>query len=239
MRRRNRPKVVWLPNDNTDSIAPSNTSTWAARVFNHDLSTIGAVSVTELGIVQDGKNDQPLQSGNSLADIESVGYRLRRIVGKLYIFIAHSTSPGGQAVCGVTAGFIIRRTDQLTSNSLAIENAVAAQTLTDPANIGNIMDPWIWRRSWLLGQNNANTPTVFGDVPDQNFGAQYPGALEGPHIDQKTARIIGPEERLFLDISVTTLLNGGDAVSPIVVFTDLRVLASMRANVGNRRNASR
>lgn len=64
--------------------------------------------------------------------------------------------------------------------------------------------------------------------------------MEGPHVDAKTARIVGPDQRLFL--VVTNTIQGGSAaggVSSCEVITDLRVLASMRSSQGNRRNASR
>lgn len=107
----------------------------------------------------------------------------------------------------------------------------------DPGAIQNSGDPWIWRRSWLMANNGAGG-TNFGDIPAQNFGAQYPGPLEGPHVDQKTARIVGPEDRLFLNIGVVHMFTT-DVDTSVLVVTDLRVLASMRTSIGNRRNATR
>lgn len=233
MRRRNKPRVVWLPPTNNFSVTGGR-SCWHIVSANITLPSVGNVDAIEVPIVQDGLNSSPLDPASSLADIENSGYRLRRIVGKLYVFIAQTA--GAAQTFGVTAGLIVRRTNQNTGGSLAASQPTIDPV--DPADIDNSMDPWIWRRSWLLANNGLSPLTGFADIPSQNFGAQYPGPLEGPHIDQKTARIVGPEERLFLDVS-STLITGDATDTSLVLIYEMRVLASMRTSVGNRRNASR
>jgi hypothetical protein len=249
--RRRKPKVVWLPATNTFSVDDAASSTWSLA----SVSITGAAAASggvggkiEVPIVQDGNTSDPLNPLSSLADIESSGYRLRRIVGKLYCFIAQ-TAPATEDLWGITAGFMVRRVDGSTGGSIAVAASAATNfNLIDPANIDNSMDPWIWRRSWLLSNyftGTAATPlanNIFEDVMHSgggtNYGRGYPGGnLEGPHVDQKTARIVGPEERLFLDVSATPIITAND--SSLVIIYDLRVLASMRTNIGNRRNASR
>jgi len=248
MRRRSKVKVVWLPTTNAFSgdqgnpAGLANTTTWQITSQTVFSSIQGDHEALEIPVTLDGSGSAPLNPTSSLADIENSGYRLRRIVGKVYVFISQSTDDPTVSVIGVTAGFMVRRVDgggiaSLASSVPAVGGEVLAQV--NPVLIDNSMDPWIWRRSWLLGDNGtANNGTLSTAVPAQNFGFQYPGPLEGPHVDQKTARIVGPEERLFLDVGYVTLLPR-TTNSSIVVITDLRILASMRSNIGNRRNASR
>jgi len=254
--RRRKPKVVWLPTTNTFSVDNNASSTWSlanVAITGADAATGGSGGQIEVPIVMDGVASDPLNPNSSLADIESSGYRLRRIVGKVYVFIAQTNViPGnfGEDIWGVSAGFMVRRVNPQTGGSLAAAAAGPPFVEIDPAAIDNSMDPWIWRRSWLISNTTTDqttlTPTSqsFYSMRDSsnggtNYGRQYPGGnAEGPHVDQKTARIVGPEERLFLDVSATPILTQSTDTSLVVIY-DLRVLASMRANIGNRRNASR
>lgn len=246
--RRRKTKVVWLPGTNAFSadsaaIAAPNTTTWQLQTSSIFGSIAGDHTAFEIPVTLDGSQSDPLNATSSLADIESSGYRLRRVVGKVYILIAQSINDDTTAVFGVTAGLMVRRTGTGGAASLAqLAPAVAGENGSElnPGLIDNSMDPWVWRRSWLLGDNgtNATNPLDVTQIPANNYGYQYPGPLEGPHVDQKTARIVGPEERLFLDVGVTTILTRTTDTT-IVLITDLRVLASMRQNIGNRGNASR
>lgn len=245
-RRSAKPRVVWLPPTNVNSVDASNRSCW--NIISSASLPVGAgntVSI-EAPLVQDGSQSSPLDPTASLADIENSGYRLRRIVGKLYVFVAQ-TDPISASTIGVTAALIVRRTDE-TGQSLAVQTSSGEDI--SPADITNSMDPWIWRRSWLL----QNGPTHVGETgalsievlaeqhgrgPGQNFGFYTGGNVEGPTVDQKTARIVGPEERLFLDVSATDVLGSGSEPTTLVCIYEFRVLASMRSSMGNRRNASR
>lgn len=82
---------------------------------------------------------------------------------------------------------------------------------------------------------------AFSVLPATNFGNSGASALDSGHIDQKTARIVGPEERLFLDVSVTALAQEleNNGITFIDCAFEMRVLASIKSGSGNRRNASR
>jgi len=254
--RRRKPRVVWLPTTNTFSIDDNASSTWSlanVAITGADAQTGGSGGQIEVPIVMDGIQSDPLGATSSLADIESSGYRLRRIVGKVYCFMAQSVDfpTIAEDIWGVTAGFMVRRVNPQTGGSLAAAAAGPPFVEIDPAAIDNSMDPWIWRRSWLLSNYTADSvgTAVPGTRAQQslyahagggtNYGRAYPGGnSEGPHVDQKTARIVGPEERLFLDVSATPILTSSVDTSLVIIY-DVRVLASMRTNSGNRRNASR
>jgi len=254
--RRRKPKVVWLPTTNTFSVDNNASSTWSlanVAITGADAATGGSGGQIEVPIVMDGIASDPLNPNSSLADIESSGYRLRRIVGKVYCFIAqtlnNTLTQNVEDIWGVTAGFMVRRVNPQTGGSLAALSGGPPFVEIDPAQIDNSMDPWIWRRSWLLSNYISDSfgvpltasiqSTLVHAGGGSNYGRGYPGGnAEGPHVDQKTARIVGPEERLFLDVSAMPILTTGVDTSLVIIY-DIRVLASMRSNIGNRRNASR
>lgn len=247
MRRRNKPKVVWLPQTNTNSLDDLSRSSigFFALTVNHQ--NLGNTNTVEAPIVLDGISSSPLDPTSSLSDIEDSGYRLRRICGNIWVECAQSATDNVAVQIVVSAGFIIRRTNSQTGLSLAGTGGAANIALDD---IENSMDPWIWRRSWILDNVGTLGNGPVGEDALQNitsscktnFGRDAGTLNTGPFVDQKTARIVGPEERLFLDVQATVLLPNavaGDTDTAIAVIHNLRVLASMRTSVGNRRNASR
>lgn len=243
--RRKSPKVVWLPQTNANSVgSPTNvTSSLQTFVLGVAGSAVspGVFSVGEIPLTIDAEGQDPIGVGDvSLSDMFNSGYRLRRIVGKIFATVDQTNSDGPSAVV-FTAGIIVRRVDPSTGISLALTAGIAENIA--PSEIRNAADPWVWRRSWLLVNVLATNPALgfvaAGNI--SNYGNRSGSALDGPHVDQKTARIVGPEERLFLSVSATTLDLATDEqdLLNIHIVTDLRCLASMRTSVGNRRNASR
>lgn len=243
MRKRKSPRVVWLPQTNANTVGSAfgNLTASYQEFFVDVAGDPGDFAVGEIPLVADGTQDILAAAETSLADIYDSGYRLRRIVGKIFISCEQIASGGPTSVL-VTAGIMVRRIDQTNGLSTAFLLANAAELLS-PGEIRNSSDPWIWRRSWQL--NNLISGPALGVFAQtgitKNYGNQAGSALDGPHVDQKTARIIGPEERLFLTVSSTALTSGVDAQSTCncVILTDLRVLGSLRQTSGNRRNASR
>lgn len=244
--RRKSPKVVWLPQTNANSIGSAfgNVTSSVQQFIVANAGDPGDQSVGEIPVVLDAEGQDPLGNGPiSLSDMFNSGYRLRRIVGKVFVAALQEQGSAGPASCICTAGLIVRRIDPTTGTSLALLTGNAEEL--SPSQIRNASDPWIWRRSWILNNilaTAAGTSIAFGaSGSTHNWANQSGSALDGPHVDQKTARIVGSEERLFLTVSTELLTSGTDAQTPlnVVVLTDLRVLASLRTNLGNRRNASR
>lgn len=251
--RRKKPRVVWLPQTNANSIGVGDV------VYQLGLLSVagatGQTTTLEIPLVLDSQQSAVASADPSLSDIESSGYRLRRIVGKIWVECAQDPADFTAAALGpsstiVTAGIIVRRAD-----TDGISYAAQSGFLTDeisPATIENTGDPWVWRRSWTLGNNwakqliDAHTTipdTTRQDFPTTNFSRYAGGNSDGAHVDQKTARLVSSEERLFLDVSSTILGESPSQpnTNPIVVavWTDLRILGSLRTSSGNRRNASR
>lgn len=237
MRRKQR--VVWLPTDPNEAVGAVPTTNWGTITNQLNISGTVPTASSEVPLVIDQPADP---TTSTLADIESSGYRLRRIVGKIFVQTDLLDEESGITTIGVTAGLIIRRVDQ---DGTSLNSQVGLnQSACSPSERENIMDPWIWRRSWVL-ENPILTlvsPGPVGPIRLMTSNMLYGSALDGPHVDQKTARLVGPEERLFLDVSVTAL-EGADGQNELTndttVFYDFRVLGTMRPSSGNRRNASR
>lgn len=242
MRRRAKPKVVWLPGTNANSIGALLSSTTQSFIVGV-AGAIGDTAVGEIPLVIDTPGDPIGAADITLSDIFNSGYRLRRIVGKIWVGIRQAAADT-PIVVQVTAGLMIRRADPLTGASTAFETGDARQLTPD--DIENQSDPWIWRRAWLLRNQLATGAVNVLDLvstPSNNFSPGYGSAVDGAHVDVKTARIVGPEERLFLDVSSTVVVAGDDPQQgPALnarVLADLRCLATLRTSTGNRRNASR
>lgn len=248
MRRRRKPRVVWLPPDPTNRIGGIPTGAVAetdSGWFRFSIGVAGAAG-THTTAVQPLFSDIPsidFQAGgapvSSLADIYDSGYRLRRIVGKLFVAmrIPAAEPVGNAAELAVTAGIIVLRTGP---SGEPLGTTALADTLYAPSIIKSWSDPWIWRRSWIVGNpvEAASGPNAGPFWPETN--AAYGSVMDGPHIDQKTARIIGPEERVFMVIDCMTPVGlPQQGAGEVFIYGDIRGLASMRTTVGNRRNASR
>jgi len=256
---RRKPRVVWLPvqgNDIDDQPESGNQSV-PGIASELNVNADGSIAFDQIPITFDYSDSASFEMGSferSLQDLTSGNsYRLRRIVGKIFVG-AYGTQNAGQiAPVDVACGFMVNKTDD-SGNPLETglfgNNQQRAPLATDAQQ-----DPWIWRRRWLLTPVPKSVVVDASDVevasdfisnavngpvwPQTN--ADYGSVADGPHIDQKTARIIGNQERLFFWISARqqqSLATGGMPVG--VQYTlDVRLLASLRTNQGNRRNASR
>lgn len=236
--RRRKPTVVWLPISGTQNLAQQ----VIAPLLSGDIpvEANGGIATTFTALTFDYDAEVILQANQlpSLADFEQSSYRLRRIVGKVFVAMkqeAGSAPPAVRQAAGIiAAGFMVLRVQEQTGAPLG----TAAQY--NPLNEDNIRDPWIWRRTWILSNGLSGSPSQpqWGEMPFSNV--EYGSAYDGAHIDQKTARVIGPEERLFFIVGTQGLDAAAvDEPSHLRYVLDVRLLASMRRAAGNRRNASR
>lgn len=259
-RRRRRPRVQWLPNTGTDLIGVSrgtNPADCASAIEVNVLVNGADGAVVETPMVLDA-NPQEAEAGAALATIQKTGlnqnaewgYRLRRIVGKYFVAVAQlaQATPAFTFVW-VKQSIIVRRIDPETGLSLALSTGTTSGI--DPTLLGNVSDPWVWQRSDFLSvANQSTTPvgqaaslTALGNsvIPNLTCG----GTKDGPAVDIKTARRLGPEERLFHQITVQGLplsTSGGNVGTQnlqLYLIFDYRVLGTISSAAGNRRNASR
>lgn len=236
--RRRRPKVVWLPDDLQNRIGQTGTAinggvTSLGGFIVDTFGPLGTVNTAIVPVVRDEPQPAAFFAA-SLSDLENSSYRLRRIVGKIWWAWEQGAGVGTQPAHGiVTTGFIVLKCKPDGS-------PIGNPPDYNPGILNNTMDPWIWRRSWWLGNFELSVITGLNYAPPEaNYLAG--SVLDGPHIDQKTARIVGPEERLFMVSSIVCTDIHADGLNPTQVQCnyDLRVLASMRNSQGNRGNSSR
>ncbi len=259
---RRKPRAIWMPAPGTN--------------YNTGVTTRGGGataqhSAVEFGFLAGANQpepdtvsaplvvDQPTSAGLigaplsvyqnlSLNQTAQFGYRLRRIVGDM--FLAVSTGDGNQDVTFgpgvlVQAGIMVRRVED---DGTPAVNAVNQ----DVGSIENDSDPWVWRRQWVFG--GIANPQAFGPIVNviTNFSPRSTPDYHTKHhiaIDQKTNRVIGPEERLFLNLTVWLLPLDGSSFGPfnkeanrarIYFVMPYRVVATgVSPSRGNRRNASR
>lgn len=244
--RRTKQRVVWLPQDlnnrlGTAPLPAANGTDNGLIIKIFTAPPLGDPVLTEeIPILKDFSPTSGVSDpAATLADLENSGYRLRRIVGKLFFAMGQTSAfeIGDITTVCVTAGFIIRRVVQDGSSMASLAGGPTGTELST-VSLQNNQDPWIWRRSWLL--SNKNAAVINTDNFAFAFNGSYGSVADGPHVDQKTARIVGPEERLFLSVSCSGV-DGNAQTNPgaVVLIGDLRVLGSMRTSVGNRRNAQR
>lgn len=239
MARRKAPRVVWLPTTNAFSVDAATQNTSTISTAQHALFGInpGERITSVHSVVIDGEGLDPLAAGTTLADLTASSYRLRRIVGTIHCGILNEAADSPPQVM-LSAGFMVLRVEPITGQPLS----AATPNLYDVDDIEQGMDPWIWRRSWMIINQSSTSPNAVFGGGDNGLGNNFQsgGNTNGPHLDQKTARIVGPEERLFLILNSTVLVASTEQNAANIRFWwNLRVLASMRQGIGNRRNASR
>lgn len=240
MRKRRSKPGVWLPPAPTNRVVgaivvPSQSALGHASPT--PIAGVGASTSVSVPVLGD-YNEEVIAGylGFSLADEIAGGYRLRRVVGKLFCAVRQAVddeNPLNATTCIAWAGLIVRRVD---SAGNPVSNTIFADAYE------NQRDPYIWRRDWALtnylAQGAAVTKTW--QFPTQNV--DYGDSFSGPHVDAQTKRSVGAEERLYLDLGYTNLDGDPQAIVGLGVdfWWDLRAFAYMMpAGQGNRRNASR
>jgi len=239
MRRRRRFKGTWFPTLGTN---------WEADTGSLEASSFNFVIQNPAGAEVDTRifpltNDTSGEGTTFLNDSLGQEYALRRIVGKIHIFPAYNIAPNYGTTVKVAAGFLVARGNDnnddipLGVNLATSSTATAAGRETynsfSPLAKDTVREPWIWRRTWILGPAAQDAPEpapgLFGFLaPYSNF--QYGSVLDGPHIDAKTRRRIRQDERLYFAISSTRWPYGTDDDQSVTMNVDLdiRLFGAMR-----------
>lgn len=240
MRRKRRNKGTWFPILGTG--LPGANDDISARDFIINVAGGGQQTVVApltYDVPSEGDTvgaDDP----GVLAGIVGQEYFLRRLVGKLHVscdVIASSTGAGAAYLVG--AGFFVARAADADAGggpNLPIGAAGAAELLENysPLHHNTIREPWIWRRTWILGttvgDSLASDPFSSYNIHGPHNNAGYPGVLDGPHVDAKTARRVALDERLWfalgcvplqLGVAPSTLQGGINAILDIRAFAQL------------------
>lgn len=184
--------------------------------------------------------DEAGEADNSMADIIGSEYILRRIVGKFLVcreFEAAGTADDDPAIM-VTAGFFVARAGESPNQDAPIGVAGATQSEVarnySPLSGSTLREPWIWRRTWILGSYGVNGITTYSFHQARYFpptNTQYGSVSDGAHIDAKTIRRVGNDNRLFLAVSATPWPIGNVVADPPVAVNarlDYRLFGSLR-----------
>lgn len=245
---RRRRRLTWFPTLGTGNIVLDSDPPHREillNVANNGGSNIITVPLTF---------DQPQQGRGAITteqtpldDFIGSEYIIERIVGNQYYNLAtdgvRSAVNLGRAIL-VTAGVFVARADDLDPNSPA-GGAILAEELRNysPSSVENIREPWMFRRTWLLGAGPTGLFGVTGELFSSNAAAgeirtltAYPSsnvyygtAVGGPHVDIKSARRVRQDERLWW---VTTAQNFPTGTATVGTFTvvgmfDYRILGQL------------
>jgi len=180
----------------------------------------------------------------TLADVLGSEYLLRRIVGKVNILhVGTDETPIYALVC---AGFFVARADPenafypLGAGTNVITTPDENRSFS-PLEQETQREPWLWRRSWILG--NSGVPRTFNNVAGTVDAApwdiippcsmKYGSVLDGPHLDAKTLRRVGQDDRLYFAISsvrwpVSNTPDPQQENGIIVYHVDYRLFGTLR-----------
>lgn len=246
--KRRKPRVVWLPQWTEDRIGTS-------VVTNGNQNSPGYYSIPYVGglgnrsdavfpVVLDYQSSVGISAPGveNLSDLYNSSYRLRRIVGQLHVSHVQTAIGAGPfednpTAALVTVGFIVLRVNPESQEPLD-----AAASRYSLQSLDNTRDPWIWRRSWMLADRTLWAANQLGGSAGAYlaYSGEFGDVRSGPHVDAKTARVISTEERLFMVVTIIAQNGAGPGFGAYIdIVTDLRFLASLRSNVGNRGNSSR
>lgn len=253
-RGRRRQTVQWLPpvgtllNQNAVP-APGNPLENPSPIEFVFATTHGAPTTLSAPLITDNPVEETFNGAaltvyqnTGLNQTNRFGYKLVRIVGDIFFMVGQNAAQATVVPSVlIRAGIIVRRTDEDGQPAVAT-------TSQDVGSIQNEQDPWVWSRSWVLSPAGSRPTTgsdiVISEAPATNidYGTKHHIA-----IDQKTARRVSSEERLFLTVTAWELpLNqtsalGNTTDSNVFIYglMPYRVLGRVFTNAGNRRNASR
>lgn len=232
--RKRRTKYQWfLP---VGTVGPGadteDTTNGIERIISVPVNGTSAVQLTHL--VMDQPSDDILP-GQPMGFYSANEYFIKRIVGK--VFVSLNQQANATTAQGVLVGaglFVARAADDDQSPGVPVPIAgTSASAQVDeysPLRAENIHEPWIWRRVWQLGNQLTTIADFQGISLFPRTNADYGSVADGAHLDAKTARRVGENERLWFIVAARNLpLNAVvDNVSFVRAYIDYRVLGAMR-----------
>lgn len=255
--RRHRSQGTWLPVLGTDVEVEGELIARTTRSLEIDLvgDELNALTVVSPVIFDDPAEPNEFSDSANLNTLVGNEYLLKRIVGKVWVSptwrwpiasaAATELAQGPQAVLVSCGFFVARAADAAVGETSPIGGAAAWASDYNPLNRNQCREPWIWRRSWILGSpvlkefrashyysGSSNTMIngvgLYSDLPSTNAG--YGSVLDGPHIDAKSKRRVGNDDRLWF--SAAALPWTPDSTYqfglPVPITFDVRVFGSIR-----------
>jgi len=252
-RRRRRFKGTWLPN--LGSI-DNDTAESAGRILGLTVPAGGGPVAGIVPLLFDSPTEPALfPNDTNLGDFVGNEYVIRRIVGKCFVefFDAYigGEPEGFTTAVEVTAGLFVARAGDDNDGSgqdLPIGGLASIIGNYRPDGLNTIREPWIWRRQWILGNPGLQlhgihtadsvTPETVSAWQWPSSNVKYGSVLDGPHVDAKTRRRIGNDERLWWVVEARNYPFGRvttDSAAVVRAKLDYRVFGALRRarNSGN------
>jgi len=246
MRKRHKPRVTWFPvlgQGSGEAVFPGDSS-WGREVA-VDIPVDGGPNLFVTPVIWDAPQEpDDVASGDTTPLVDFVGneYLLKRIVGHCFVSYALGLeSNGSNFGAVVTAGFFVARAQDSKISPpgvdapLGYSGVQADDNLNfSPDNVSTVREPWIWRRKWIISnENNVGQSNRSIGFPAGNFA--YGSMADGPRIDSKISRRIGNDDRLWFAIVARTwptfntyTFNDSGGADFIEVTLDARVLGTLR-----------
>jgi len=244
-RRRRTSRLQWFPTLGSAGNVGSLFDDFSGKLFQINTSSGNESTTLITPLTIDAQSDTVGES-LSLQEVMGQSWRLTRIVGSL--FLARTVGGDDPAGVLVSCGFFVARQQDSDLETNTFDSPIGADTNNratfnyGPAHSANISEPWIWRRTWLLGRSavttSANAPNALVETafPSSNtFGYNAPN--EGTHIDARVGRRIRKEERLWFSVtahpfSMRESFNAPDTdlVAQIGGYLDIRILGTIVRN---------
>jgi len=257
VRRKTRRKFSWFPTIGT-AVGPQDSDNLSGRAFGVTVPANGSTDVIIAPVIPDVPmegDDIDVTLPGQLVQAVGQEYLLERIVGKAFCALRARRNAGNDpstwagALLGI--GFFVARANDADAGGGAdtpIGSASPAERQENysPLSEDAIREPWIWRRVWALGNRAfadvaaasqiVNFNTVNDTVPEALYPystAGYGSMSDGPHIDAKSVRRIGNDERLWFAVAAAGMPSVGGQTETvnsqglITGYLDLRVLGRL------------
>lgn len=232
MRKIRRKRPLWFPI--IPAAGPDQSGdNFNARVFALSVAPNGVTTPLIFPVIPDKQVDaDDLGAGTPGQLIQHLGnsYELERIVGKIFLGVGASEDAGVgeikpkiiQVGCGF---FVARQADEDAGGGadLPIGAPTAAEQVENysPLSEDTMREPWIWHRTWLMhtgrvpGNIAQALPFMGAIAPAVAGGSRLPGLpstnvnygaeVDGPHIDARSGRRVGGDERLYFAVAARAL----------------------------------
>jgi len=238
VRRKRRTRYQWLLNTGTIGPSADIDDTTQGRELALNIPTNGTTDIAIVDLLNDTPSEDVIFGGNVLPTMaQTIGneYAIRRIVGKCHVSrnTLGTTSPGVLIAAGIFVARAGDFGDFAGAENLPINSGTAAAQIDNysPLRLENVREPWIWRRTWILGTSTITDAGLEGAQSYPINNAAYGSIQDGAHIDAKTGRRIRDGERLWAVLAGRNFpLNSTSATTATLVraYMDYRVLGAMR-----------
>jgi len=234
MARRRRTRYTWLPNTGSAGPAADTGDTTNGRDFGLiNVPINGTTDLVFVDLLNDDATEE--QTVGPIGPIINSEYVIKRIVGKFFIGVEQGAGTDIVPAVLVGAGIFVARANDIDTSGGLFQPIGAVNTASgvdnySPLRQETIREPWIWRRTWVLSNQLQTAAANSVNRVFPRSTAEYGSVMDGPHIDAKTGRRVGQDDRLWAVVAARNfpLNTTNDTVTGVRAFIDYRVLGAGR-----------